>query len=81
MFGTFPGLGSVSYVVKTNTPFKELEGYYPYQGSMTVTATDNTSLRLNVLSATSVQIQIDKNGDGVYEEATTTTWNELASRL
>jgi len=44
-------------------------------------APDNSSVTLTVLNPTTVQLAVDKNGDGTIDETTTTTWSELNSLL
>ncbi len=78
--GTLPNLGTVSYVVTTTVPFESTTSY-PYKGSMTVKATDNTALRLTAIDSTYVQIELDKNADGTFEESSKTTWTALESRV
>jgi hypothetical protein len=77
--GSSPTLGTMSYTVKTNLPFKRT-GTYPSQGSITVTAGNGSSVKLTAIDSTYVQLQVDKNGDGVYEESNTMTWVALSSR-
>ncbi|HJV86406.1 MAG TPA: hypothetical protein VJ698_13105 [Noviherbaspirillum sp.] len=82
MSGDMPRLGSnVSYTVQTMTPFRQQGTSYPNQGVMKVTATDNTSLTFTVLDSASVQIAIDRNGDGTIDETMTKTWVELTSLI
>ncbi len=75
--GNFPRLGSTSYVVHTTTDFKQQRGAYPSQGVMTVTASDNSSLKFTVVDPTFVQLGLDKNGDATVDTTISTTWSEL----
>ncbi|HJV84750.1 MAG TPA: hypothetical protein VJ698_04685 [Noviherbaspirillum sp.] len=75
--GDFPRVGSANYVVRTTTDFKQQRGSYPSQGVMTITANDHSSLKFTVLNTTSVQLGLDKNGDGTMEDSITTTWADL----
>ncbi len=77
--GNIPRVGNASYVVRTTTDFKQQRGSYPSQGVMTITASDHSSLRFTVLNATSVQLGVDKNGDGTMDDTISTTWAELKS--
>ncbi|RJG07671.1 hypothetical protein D3870_18215 [Noviherbaspirillum cavernae] len=78
--GNLPRLGSnVTYTVKTLTDFKQLGNAYPHQGAMIVTASDKTSLTFTVLNNTSVQIGVDKNGDGTVDDTMTKSWSEFSS--
>lgn len=79
--GSSPKLGSVSFTVKTNTPFTVIGSADPSTGSMTVTAADKSSATLNVLDSATVRIDVDTNGDGVIDHTITTTWADLNSRI
>jgi hypothetical protein len=79
--GKLPGVGSGTYTVKTLTDFKQQDGANPSQGVLTVSASDQSSLKLTVLDTSNVQIEIDKNGDGKMDETSTKTWTELRSLL
>ncbi len=82
MSGDMPRLGNnVSYRVQTMTAFRQQGVSFPDQGVMKVTATDNTSLTFTVLDSNSVQIAIDRNGDGTIDETITKTWVELTSLI
>ncbi|MCC8401479.1 hypothetical protein LJ655_06150 [Paraburkholderia sp. MMS20-SJTN17] len=78
--GSSPTLGSVSYTVKTKTPFQAIGSANPSVGSMTVTA-NNSSATLTVIDSTNVKIDIDSNGDGVIDQTINTTWADLNSRI
>ncbi|HJV79446.1 hypothetical protein [Noviherbaspirillum sp.] len=80
--GDLPRIGNnVSYTVRTMTPFQQQGGLYPNQGVMTVRASDGTSLTMTVRDATSVQIAIDRNGDGIVDETIVKTWTELSALI
>jgi hypothetical protein len=78
--GKLGKLGNTSYTVKTNTPFKATGSAFPSEGSLTVTATDNTALTLTALDSINVRIDLDTNGDGKIDETINTTWSDLSSR-
>ncbi|SNS20405.1 hypothetical protein SAMN06265795_101504 [Noviherbaspirillum humi] len=79
--GNVAKLGNGTYVIKTVTPFQvTVPALNPSTGVMTVTATDNTSVRLTAIDATSVKLDVDRNGDGVYDETINTTWTDINSR-
>ncbi len=80
--GDLPRIGNnVSYTVHTIMPFQQQGGLYPNQGVMTVRASDGTSLTMTVRDATSVQIAIDRNGDGTVDETIVKTWAELSALI
>lgn len=80
--GDLPRIGNnVSYTVRTMTPFQQQGSLYPSQGVMTVRASDGTSLTMTVRDATSVQIAIDRNGDGTVDETIVKTWVELSALI
>jgi hypothetical protein len=79
--GSSPRLGTVNFTVRTNTAFRRTGAANPSTGSVTVTATDKSSATLTVLDSTYVKIDLDKNGDGVTDETSNTTWAELRSRI
>lgn len=79
--GNLPRLGNVSYTVRTLTDFKQQGSANPYQGVMTVTATDKTSLTFTVLNTTSMQLGVDRNGDGTVDDTSNKTWDELLSLI
>lgn len=80
--GTSPKLGTVSFGVKTNTPFKTLDGSAnPYTGSVTVTGANGSNATLTAIDNANVRIDIDKNGDGVTDDTVNTTWSVFRSHL
>jgi hypothetical protein len=79
--GNFPKLGNATYTVATITPFQMTLGYPPSAGVLTVTATDNTSLRLTAIDTVNVRLEIDQNGDSVTDEVINTTWSDLENRI
>jgi len=50
---------------------------YPYAGEMVVTGTSNARIRIIALSAASVRIQADYDGDGAPDATIDTTWDAL----
>lgn len=69
--------GSLTF--QTLTPFSGIEGAPPSSGVLKVTGANNTSLTLTALSSTSVRIDVDTNGDGVFDTSTSKTWSEIAA--
>jgi hypothetical protein len=66
--GTFydPDYGMVT--VTTETSFKINNGdLHPYEGALVVTGANNSAARLTCLSNTTYQIEVDLNGDGIYD--------------
>lgn len=50
---------------------------YPTSGQVLITGASNTKLRLTSLDNTTVQRELDANGDGSYESIDTVAWNTL----
>ena len=66
--------GPVRYA--TGPDFVGFGENYPQQGTLTVTG-DASSARLVAVDAENVRIDIDADGDGVYEESIELLWSEL----
>jgi hypothetical protein len=81
MSGNLGKLGNSTFTVKTLADFKQGSTGFPSQGAIKVTATDNSSLTLTAIDSTNVRLDLDKNGDGVTDETTTTTWTSLQTHL
>lgn len=81
MTGDFKIASNGAYSVTTTTPFKRLTGAYPYQGALKVTGSGNTSVTLTALDNTNVRLDIDKNGDGATDDTVNTTWAALKSKI
>jgi hypothetical protein len=81
MSGNLGKLGNSTYTVKTLTDFKQTSTGFPSQGVLKITATDNSSLTLTAIDSTNVKLDLDKNGDGVTDDTTTTTWTNLQTHL
>src|SRR5204863_4202798 len=61
--------------VATVQPVSELStDLYPYAGQIIVTGAAGSRLRITVIDATQVQLELDTNGDGIYEASTTVPW-------
>ena len=69
--------GSLTF--QTLVPFSGIEGAPPSSGVLKVSGANNTSLTLTALSSTSVRIDVDTNGDGVFDTSTSKTWSEIAA--
>ncbi|MGE0802473.1 MAG: hypothetical protein AB7G13_28015 [Lautropia sp.] len=67
-----------SITISSPVPFQGTVGTFPSSGSLRVQASDGSAARLTAMSATSVQIDVDANGDGAYESTSTRTWSQLA---
>ena len=64
--------------VSTVQPVSELStDLYPYAGQIIVTGAAGCRLRITVIDATQVQLELDANGDGIYEASTTVPWGAL----
>lgn len=50
---------------------------YPSQGVLQVTGANNSSIKVEALSATQAQIYIDANGDGGFETTKVVNWSAL----
>ncbi len=68
--------GQVNF--ETTLPFRSLAGDdYPSAGTMLVTGSNDAALRLIVLDAVNVRVEIDVDGDGAFEDSVDTSWAEL----
>lgn len=68
--------GQVTF--ETTLPFRTLAGDdYPSEGTMLVTGSNDAALRLIVLDAVNVRVEIDVDGDGAFEDSVDTSWAEL----
>lgn len=65
-------------VVATVVPLRQLgTDADPSSGQVVVTGASGTHLRVAVLSATSVQLELDANGDGTYEGSGVFAWDAI----
>lgn len=73
-----PRLGG-TVTVETVARFKGLSNGYPSEGTMLISGAGDTRIRLTALDATNVRLELDADGDGVFEPENTMmiTWFEL----
>ena len=65
-------------VVATVLPLRQLgTDAYPSSGQVVVTGASGTHLRVTALSSTSVQLELDANGDGTYERSAVFAWDSI----
>jgi hypothetical protein len=65
-------------VVATILPLRQLgTDSDPSSGQVVVTGASGTHLRITALSATSVQLELDANGDGTYESSGVFAWGTI----
>lgn len=82
-FTVASGLIGGSVTVTTVIPFKiSLFDSYPYAGQLTVTGVNGASVKLTVVDNTSVTLEYDFDGNGVYGDGTdplmkTVAWSAL----
>ncbi len=74
---TSTGFGTQSVKVQTLTPFVRSSGAYPSSGQALFTGANKATVRATALDSTRVKIELDADGDGVYELNTTKLWREL----
>ncbi len=71
-------LSSQAVSFATTTPFvSRPSDAYPSSGTMLITGAANTKVRVTAQSASQVKLELDANGDDVYELSTTLNWNTL----
>lgn len=66
-----------SLTLSTPTALTGRFGNYPEAGSLLVAAPDNSRLTLTALSTTTVQLDVDTNGDGQADSSEQLSWDEL----
>lgn len=65
-------------VIATPTAIVQSTGaLYPSSGQLLVTGTSGSALRITVLSATQVQLDLDADGNGSYEATKTVAWSTV----
>jgi hypothetical protein len=65
-------------VVATVLPVRQLgTDANPSSGQVIVTGASGTHLRVTALNATSVQLELDANGDGTYERSGVVAWDSI----
>jgi hypothetical protein len=65
-------------VVATVLPLRQLgTDADPSSGQVVVTGASGTHLRVTALSADSVQLELDANGDGTYERSGVFAWDSI----
>ncbi len=74
---TSTGFGTQSVKVQTLAPFVSSYSAYPSSGQALFTGANKATVRATALDSTRVKIELDADGDGVYELNTTKLWREL----
>ena len=75
---TSSALSSQAVSFTTTTPFvSRPSDAYPSSGAMVISGAANTKVRVTAQSASQVKLELDANGDDVYEQSTTLSWNTL----
>lgn len=64
-------------IFDTIVTFQGMGGAYPYAGELLVTGV-NSAVKLVALTDTTVRIETDSDGDGVFESSEETTWDDIA---
>jgi len=67
--------GVISF--ETMVTFQGMGGAYPFAGQLLVTG-NGSAVRLIALSDTTVRIETDPDGDGIFELLEETTWDDIA---
>lgn len=62
---------------QVTTPFEGLGSENPSSGSAKISGANNSSVTLTAIDSTTVQLEVDANGDGVVDATTTNTWDSL----
>jgi hypothetical protein len=70
--------GYVNFQIPTTTPFTGTDGQYPGSGSMIVTGANNSNVKVTAVDSTTVQLQVDTDGDGVVDYTITEPWSSLS---
>ena len=66
-------------VISNPEPFSGAVGEYPSAGSLLVRESGGSAARLTVTSPTGVRIEVDADGDGVFESTMERTWSDIAA--
>lgn len=64
-------------MVSTSLAMQASGEEYPYVGELRITGAGNSAIVLIALDANRVRLEIDIDGDGGFDEALETTWDEL----
>jgi len=66
--------------IKTITTIKHLDllEAYPYTGSFEIRGEGNASILVTIIDRDSVRVQIDKDGDSIYESDKIVQWSDFA---
>jgi len=67
----------ISFLIEEDL-VREPESAYPRSGVMVIFGADDSSVRLTALSDSMVQIEIDADGDTVYESLSNADWADVA---
>lgn len=71
--------GIISY--STPVTFQGAGDGYPFAGELLIEGANGASIRLVVLDASNVRIDIDTDGDGNVDSSETTTWDDIAVQV
>jgi hypothetical protein len=78
--GNNPSLSSFAMTVQTLTPFKFNLGNNPSQGVLVVSGSNKSTMKLTVVNSSSIKLDVDQNGDGVFETSLSRTWAALFAK-
>jgi hypothetical protein len=71
-------LGGQSISIATVTPMQAyIVNPYPHAGQIVVSGAAGTRLRMTGVDSASVRLELDSNGDGIYELTTIKPWGDI----
>ncbi len=70
--------GYVDFSIPSKKPFSGSLEQYPSTGTMTVTGANNSSVVVTAIDSTTVQLQVDANGNGTVDYTLTEPWSKLS---